>query len=474
LPWTRVETVAIGVMTLIALFAHFWNLGFPTSFVYDEHIYVDEAYKYMRGEPFFEVHPPFAVILMTLCTYIFGCHPWSWRVPSAVLGTALIPVTYLLARRMFYSRLAATLATLLTLCEGLFLSYSRLALINIVYLSLGAVAYLALYRFLQSDDAADRRRSLVFLGIALGLGLGSKLAIPAIPVIVASGFIIASCLPISMPGLRSDDAKPPRLDSHYAIGAMALVGGVTGFFFFLTFLPNYLAGWWRGVSAVTNYYHRVMIANAVYPSPPSHQDSPWWSWPLMLRPYKEWQKMDDAGMYLALWGGGNPAIWWAALVAIATAAVRAIRRSSLTWAFLIIGYLLYMVMWVPVHRALYLYCYMPALYLGILALAGILDSCWRGTAELWEQLALLLPVFAVSLIGMDYIYGAIICVGCIGAFIAARRFTDWSGKLVSAIVLVTALAVFIYYLPLWMPLPLSENQLEARMWLQQGDLVNWK
>lgn len=475
LPWTRLETVAIGVLLVASIVAHFWHLGAPDSFVYDEHIYVDEAYKYLRGEAFFEVHPPFAIILITACTWLFGCHPWSWRVPSAVIGSALIPITYLLARRMFHSRRAGILASVLLLCEGMFLSYSRLALINIVYITLGAASYLALFRFMESRDLRDRRRSLVVMGACLGLGLGSKLAIPAIAVILAIWFVLASLIPPSSLFTRRGNLEgPASIDFSYALGAIALVGSVSAFFFFLTFLPNYLIGWWTGISSVTNYYRRVYVANAVYPSPPSHQDSPWWSWPLLLRPYKYWQKMDDSGMYLAVWGGGNPAIWWSALVAFVIAGVRALQRYGIAWTFLTIGYLLYMAMWVPVHRALYIYCYMPAFYLGILALAGVLDSCWRETARVWEQIALLLPVLTVSLLGMGDLYGAIASALCLGGFVATRIFSTWSGKYVTTVVVVTSIAVFLFYLPMWLPLPLTEGGVQARIWLDQSELVSWK
>ena len=88
--------------------------------------------------------------MIVACAKLFGCSFSSWRIGSAVTGTALIPITYLLARRMFYSRGAAILAGLLMLGEGLFLQYSRLALINIVYLTLGAAAYLVMFRLIQS------------------------------------------------------------------------------------------------------------------------------------------------------------------------------------------------------------------------------------------------------------------------------------------------------------------------------------
>ncbi len=471
-PWTSFDTVAIGALLVAALGAHFWRLGVPNMLVYDEHIYVAEAYQYLRGEAFFEIHPPFAILLIVACAKLFGCHSWSWRVANALIGSALIPITYLLARRMFYSRGAATLAAVLLLCEGMFLQYSRLALINIVYLTMGAAAYLILFRLMQTRGLRDRRGWLALLGIVLGLGLGSKFAIPAVTWLLVVGFLVASIYR-SQPH-ESNDEDSGSLLTGYLAGTIALVGGISGIVFFLTFLPNYALGWWTGISSLATYYHRVLLANRFYPIPLSHQDSPWWSWPLMLRAYREWQQQDDSGMYLAIWGGGNPAIWWAALVAIILGGVRAVRGGHVSWNFLCIGYLAYLGMFVPVHRSVYLYSYLPSLYLGVLALAGLLDACWKETAQVWEQSALLLPVFAVSLLGLGYLYGAITAGVTVAGYAALVRLGKWPGKFVCAVFLVASVAVFLYFLPIWIPLPLTTDDIEARLWFTNAGLPNWK
>jgi len=470
-PWTRSDSAAIWILVLVAAGFHFWRLGSPGVLVYDEHVYVEEAYKYLAGQVFFEVHPPFAITLIVACAWVFGCYSWSWRIPSAVAGTALIPITYLLARRMFRSRRAAAIASLLMLCEGMFLEYSRLALINILYLTMAALAYLALFRFRQVRDLIDRRRTLALLGIALGLGLGSKLAIPGITWLVTIGFLVISLATEWFQ--RGADAGPNASDVTYMVGAVVLVGSLSGLFFILTFLPNYIVGWWGGVASITRYYHHVVEVNKTYPAPLTHSDSPWWSWPLMLRPYLYWKQQDDLGNYLVVWGGGNPAIWWAALVAIIIAAVRALRREGVAWSFLVIGYLMYTAMWIPVPRALYVYSYLPAFYLAILALAGILDSCWDERASRWEQVALLLPVMAAALLGLGYLWGAIASIAIALGYAATTMRARASGRFSCAVFLATAVAVFIYFLPLWIPLALSQNQFVARMWFNTAGLGNW-
>ena len=389
---------------------------------------------------------------------------------SAIIGTALIPITYLLARRLFCSRGAAVLGAALVLCEGMFLVYSRLALINIAYITFGAAAYLVLFRFFQRRDPKDRRRSLLWMGILLGLGLGSKFAIPGITWLLVVGFMVSSLIFV-------DRATPETFGSrnlNYILGAVALVGGLSAVFFFLTFLPNYATGWWTGISSLTRYYQRVLLANSYYPEPLSHQDSAWWSWPLMLRPYKYWQRPDDMGTYLTIWGGGNPAIWWAALLAIGPCTVRAVRGDGVSWSFLCIGFLIYVAMWIPIHRALYIYSYMPALYLGILALAGLLDECWKGTARIWEQAAILVPVFAVSLLGLGYLYGAIASILTLVGYVALLGRSKWPGRFACGIFVTTSIAVFLYFLPIWIPTSLTKQGVEARMWLNGVGLGNWR
>jgi dolichyl-phosphate-mannose-protein mannosyltransferase len=476
-PWARFDTLAICALLAVSLGAHFWRLGTPNVLIYDEHVYVDEAYKYLRGEAFFEIHPPLAILLIAASARLFGCHPWAWRIPSALIGSALAPITYLLARRMFSSRGAATLAAVLLLCEGMFLQYSRLALINIAYVTFGAAAYLALFRFIQSRELIDRRRSLVWMGVALGLALGSKFAIPAITWLLVVGFLLSSLMLVPFsngPSHESPDQSPGYRDLRYIVGAIALVGSVSGIFFYLVFLPSYTIGWWTGISSLTSYYRHVLLANSFYPDPLSHQDSKWWSWPLMLHPYKLWQQPDDYGMLMVEWGGGNPALWWAALVAIILGGIRALRSSRLSWKFLSIGYLVYLAMWIPVHRAVYLYSYMPALYLAILALAGLLDDCWKGAAKVWEQAVLLLPVFAAGLLGLGYLYGGIVSALVLAGYLLLVRRGLRSGRLVCAMVVATSLAVFLFFLPFWIPLALQDTGVEARMWLDNVGLGSWQ
>ena len=464
----------MGAFFVVACLLHGWRIGEPNALVYDELTYVAEAFQYLRREAFFELHPPLAILLTAAAIRIFGCHAWCWRMASAALGTALVPITYLLARRMFNSRFAGALAGALVLCDGMFLEYSRLALINIAYVSFGAIAYLMLLRFVQTDDLISRRRTLVWIGIALGLGLASKFAVPGITWLLTVGFLL---LFVSGEETKTDSlGTEPHSRRRWtrALGIVGLVGGVSAIFYFGVFLPHFWFGWWSSMGDLLTFYRQTISFNGIFLDRGQTQlDSPWWSWPLMLRPYKYWTESLGHGQLREIWGGGNPVIWWGALVAIILTMLRALRSGDWSACFLAFGYVAYTAMWVPIHRVLYLYSYMPALFLAILALAGMLDRCRLERTRWWEQGALLAPTAVACLLGLGWLRGGLCIVLMVVGYVIARLKAHAGGRFVCALFLATSVILFFYFLPIWTALPISKDQIAGRMWLSGGRVANW-
>ncbi len=187
IPWLRIDTIVLGALVAAAAATRLWHLGLPAEIVFDEVHFVAQARHYIRGEPFLDPHPPLAKLVIAAGIVLFGDHPWSWRIGNALLGILLVALTYMLGRRMFASRLAGALAASFVICDGMFLVDSRVAVIDIVYLTLAAWSYLLLFRFAESSDHRDRRRTLAAMGVTLGLCLGSKLYVPAITFLLCAG-----------------------------------------------------------------------------------------------------------------------------------------------------------------------------------------------------------------------------------------------------------------------------------------------
>jgi dolichyl-phosphate-mannose--protein O-mannosyl transferase/Gpi18-like mannosyltransferase len=486
IPWLRSDTVVLILVLAAAAALRFWNLGHPHELVFDEVHFVGQARHYLHGETFLDPHPPLAKLMIALGIKLFGDVSWAWRLGVATTGTVLAGVTYLLGRRMFRSRVAGALAASFIVTDGLFLVDSRVAVIDIVYLTFAAISYLFMFRFIQSPDWRDRRRTLVWLGIALGLCLGSKLYVPACTFLLVAGFVVFT---LARPDPPSARQLSPTMRDRRLAGAVLLMGGIATIFYLVCFLPHYYLGWWGGIEDLFHYYSRVIwyeksVSTATHP-----YASPWWSWPLMLRPVAYWQNFPDKGDVASIWGAGNPILWWGVIPAMTITAVRAIERPDLTRAFLVIGYLANFVIWIPIGRILFLYHYMPSVYIGYLALGVVLSDFWKGECEFWETFAVLLtliPALAVGLGHMAVAYkvgfipenlrpaaGMPILLLLTFVWIPLRRNPKLSGRFVCIAYLGCALGIFLYFLPLWLGLPVSRAGYYARMWFEGPGLRNW-
>jgi len=145
------------LVTALGAFLRFNRLSAPHSIVFDETYYVGDAYGILRhgaelthvknagsllasGKsthiltpvPEFVVHPPFGKVLIAGGEWLFGLTPFGWRFSVAVLGSLAILMTARITRRMTRSTLLGCVAGLLLALDGLEFVMSRTALLDIV------------------------------------------------------------------------------------------------------------------------------------------------------------------------------------------------------------------------------------------------------------------------------------------------------------------------------------------------------
>ena len=493
LPWTALDTGLIILLTGVAAALRFWHIGHPPEIVFDEVHFVGQARHYLHGEPFLDPHPPIAKLVIAAGIYLFGDQSSSWRVGNATLGTILVGITYLLGSRMFRSRLAATLAAAFIACDGFFIVDSRIGCIDIVYLTFAAISYLLLFRFIETPNLASRKRTLIPLGVVLGLCLGSKLYVPAITLLLVGGFVLFTLwrpqtriTGLAYGGIAAA-SNPLRL--RWVAGAILMLGSLSGIFYLVSFLPHYELGWWGGIADLFHYYKDVVwyeksVSTATHP-----YASPWWSWPLMLRPVAYWQNFPEKGDVATIWGAGNPLTWWGVIPAMTITAVRALERPSIARTFMVIGFLAYFVIWIPIGRILFLYHYMPSIYIGYLALGAVLADLWNAEPESWESVALLLTIFPVMIVGLGHIAsiykptfvpekmlpaaGMPFVLALAIPYILLLKRLRIANRFVFVSFLTVAVALFIFYLPIWLGIPITREGYYARMWLQGPGLRDW-
>ena len=121
-------------------------------------------------------------------------------------------------------------------------------------------------------------------------------------------------------------------------------------------------------------YHNGLTA----PHPAS---SPWWAWPLDLKPVWFYQDGFAGGTTAAIYGAGNLVIWWLSIPAIIFTALMAYRRRSLALALITVGFLAQWIPWARIDRAAFQYHYYTALPFLVLSLAYFVAELWHGASR---------------------------------------------------------------------------------------------
>jgi hypothetical protein len=126
--------------------------------------------------------------------------------------------------------------------------------------------------------------------------------------------------------------------------------------------------------------------------------SPWWAWPLDLKPVWFYQEGLAGATSASIYDAGNLVIWWLGIPALAFTALMAYKRRSPALALIGIGFAAQWISWARIDRAAFQYHYYTALPFVVLALAYFIAELWHGAsrftwllARVGAAIALLLP-----------------------------------------------------------------------------------
>jgi hypothetical protein len=212
---------------------------------------------------------------------------------------------------------------------------------------------------------------LLIAGVLLGLGVASKWA----AFYTLAGVFVASLAVTAYAYERGRPGTGGPLD-------LLARKGLNAAFLFLCFavipIGIYLASYvhWFGGAMAPYGWDLIELTKQMYwyhsgLTSPHPAASPWWSWPLVLKPVYWYFGQSDGGNNAYIYDAGNIALFWAALVATAWCAMAAIRARSVLLGFVVFAMLAQYVAWIPISRVLFFYHFFTALPFYLLALA-----CW--------------------------------------------------------------------------------------------------
>jgi dolichyl-phosphate-mannose--protein O-mannosyl transferase len=143
-------------------------------------------------------------------------------------------------------------------------------------------------------------------------------------------------------------------------------------------------------------YHSSLTA-------PHCAGSPWWSWPLDLKPVYWFFGQSGGGANSYIYDAGNIVLFWAALPAAALTIALAIRTRSWSLSVLSLAMLAQYVAWIPISRVLFFYHFFTALPFYLLCLAAMLAVLWERRRR--AVVAFLAVAAAVFVIFYPYVSG---------------------------------------------------------------------
>ncbi len=113
--------------------------------------------------------------------------------------------------------------------------------------------------------------------------------------------------------------------------------------------------------------------------------SPWWSWPLALKPTWFFNGTYDGNQIAVIYNGGNPILFWAGIPAMVACAALAWKRRSLALCLLVVAFAFQYLPWTRIERATFSYHYLTAVVFTMIAVAYAVDELLRRPA--WRDLA---------------------------------------------------------------------------------------
>lgn len=490
--------LGLAALFLLSLALRFWGLSRFNTLVFDEVYYARYGNDYLTQTPYFDVHPPLGKYLIGLGIWLsrwipfgqgvqttldgFTLPTFSYRWMNALVGSMVPLVAAGLAYQLSHRRSFALLAGVFTAVDGLLLVESRYALINIYLIFFGLLGQFLL--LLALDRPIGRRVWLLLLaGICFGAsasvkwnGLGFLLGVYLVWCCVnARSFwnvwrsrpaqATATSRSSSRTATTQARSQLPSSSSYRTpVHNLAKLSFLSGCFYLavvpavtygLLWLPhlhlNPSMGFLQLHQQILGYHRNLGSGAAEHP-----YCSAWYSWPWMGRPVGYYYQSTDAAAPDAatsaiseptiydVHGMGNPILWWLSTLAIAclvavslywiTRQFRSnvskrgdrLSRSQVTsvWIanYLVLNYAANFLPWIGVGRCSFIYLYMAASIFSFLGLALLVDRSLQ-TADLqWRPLGIA--------------------------------------------VIVVVVAAFLFWLPIYLGLPLSPDGFQMRMWFR--------
>jgi len=340
--------------------------SFKNGIYFDEIYHARTAYEHINGIEAYEwTHPPLGKLIIAIGIKIFGMNPFGWRVMGTFVGVLMLPIMYVMAKRMFKKTEYAAFACTLLSFDFMHFTQTRIATIDVYATFFIMLMYLFMYKFYEENYNVSGLKNvfkyLALAGICFGLGVASKWTC------VYAGAGLAVIFAVYMVK-RFTEYRRYNTENYIGNTVKTLLWCVLFFviipigIYILSYLPYAFIepygftfeNIWRIQENMFNYHSGL---EATHPF-----SSKWYEWPLMIKPiwYHITRLPNDRIMTISAFG--NPAIWWVGIPAAIAAAYYSItdKKNAQLPCFLLVGYAAQYLPWALIGRVVFIYHYFPS------------------------------------------------------------------------------------------------------------------
>ncbi len=381
MPSKRRLLISCFLFFLVGQILFLISIQFPRGLYFDEFHYLPEAKRLwsLLGPPKLH-HPPLGKWLIGLGIFFDQDRPLGWRLMSTFFGALSLVGTYLLGISLFKKQNTALFFTLLMLTNPLLYVHSRMATLEIFVFTFLVWGYASFCGAWNPKLAPRKVRTLHLIsGIAFGLAISVKwsaflLWIPLLLLTLGVRWVQQTTSPCPTPELESfwysrrlfREISTKTLVFHLVLVPLLV--------YFFTFLP-YLFFKDTEFQMTDLFSSQFEIWRSQLEADRPHPySSPWWEWPLMIRPtwYFFGKEGDQFQFFRGVVAIGNPILLWGGAISLLIVFFRWLSKGRREEFLIIFGYFCFYFLWAIVPKETqFFYYYFPSTLLLSASLAWI-------------------------------------------------------------------------------------------------------
>ncbi|MBQ9662891.1 MAG: glycosyltransferase family 39 protein [Oscillospiraceae bacterium] len=326
---------------------------FRNSSYFDEIYHARTAWEHLNGIWPYEIsHPPLGKEILSLGILLFGMTPFGWRFSGTVTGILMLPVMYLLLRRLYGSGRTPVLGTILLAAGFMHYVQTRIATVD----SYAVFFILLMFYYMAGWLKTGRKRDLALSGVMFGLGAACKWTC----LYAGAGLAVLWLGHWVLEALEHRGGTFLRFLKNSVFCVLFFVLIPAGIYY----LSYYPYGAAENAPLFSAQYTKLVLdnqsfmfgyhANIVAEHPYS---SRWYQWILDIRPILYYLEYLPEGKRISFGAFVNPAVCWGGLISLIMLIYLMFFRRDRTAAFLLVAYASGLVPWMFIRRLTFEYHY---------------------------------------------------------------------------------------------------------------------